>query len=76
MDLDELLRLDEHAAGATAGVIDLPVVRGQYDNSGFDYARQRVELASLFAFSAGERGALSVVTAGTMATTRHYCRTE
>jgi hypothetical protein len=58
------------------GVIDLPVVRGQYDNSGFDYARQRVELASLFAFSAGERGALSVVTAGTMATTRHYCRTE
>ena len=54
--LDELFRLDEHAAGAAARVIDPALVRGQHLDQHTDHAAGRVELAALLALGAGELG--------------------
>ena len=52
--LDELFALDEHAAGAAAGVVDAALVRLDHLDQQPDDAARRVELAALLAFGAGE----------------------
>ena len=52
--LHELLRLDEHAAGAAAGVVDAAAVGGQHLHQQPDDRGGRVELAALLALGAGE----------------------
>ena len=54
MRLDELLGLDEHAAGAAAGIVDAPLVRLDHLDQQPDDAAGRVELAALLALLAGE----------------------
>ena len=56
MGLDELHRLDKHAAGAAAGVIDPALVGGKHLHQHTDDAAGRVELAAFLAFGAGELG--------------------
>ena len=56
VDLDELLALDEHAAGAAAGVVDAALVGGEHLDQHADDAAGRVELAALLALGAGELG--------------------
>ena len=52
--LDELLGLDEHAAGAAAGVIDAALVGLQHLDQQPDDGAGRVELAAALALGAGE----------------------
>ena len=53
---DELFRLDEHAAGAAAGVVDAAFVGGEHLYEEADDAVGRIELAAVLAFGAGELG--------------------
>ena len=53
---DELDRLDEHAGGAAAGVVDAAPVGLQHLDQELDDAARGVELASLLALGAGELG--------------------
>ncbi|GIV04129.1 MAG: hypothetical protein KatS3mg015_2959 [Fimbriimonadales bacterium] len=52
--LDELLGLNEHAAGTAAGVVDAALVRGEHLDQQADYAARREELAPLLTLGAGE----------------------
>ena len=54
--LDELHRLDEHAGGAAAGVVDAALVRFQHLHQELDDATRGVELAALLPLGAGELG--------------------
>ena len=54
--LDELLALDEHAAGAAARVVDAALVGGEHLDEHADDVARRVELAALLALGAGELG--------------------
>lgn len=51
---DELFGLDEHAAGAAAGVVDAAFVGGEHFDENADDGAGRVELAALLALRAGE----------------------
>ena len=51
---DKLFRLDEHATGPAAGVIDAPFIRGQHGDQGSDYGCWGVELTTAFAFGTGK----------------------
>ena len=54
--LDELLALDEHAAGAAAGIIDAALVGSEHLDQHADDVRRRIELSALLALGAGELG--------------------
>ena len=54
--LDELHRLDEHAGGAAAGVVDTAMIGFQHLHQELDDATRGVELAALLALGAGELG--------------------
>lgn len=54
MGLDELLRLDEHAAGTAAGVVHLAVMGGENGHQGPDDAGGAVELTAPLPLGAGE----------------------
>ena len=56
MGFDEFDRLDEHAAGAAAGVVDPALVGRQHLHQHVDDAARGVELAALLALGAGELG--------------------
>jgi len=53
---DKLLGLDEHTAGAAAGVVNAAFVGSEHFDEDADDAGGRVELAAVFAFGAGELG--------------------
>ena len=53
---DELFALDEHGAGAAAGVVDAAFVGGEHFNQDADDVGGGVELAAFLAFGAGELG--------------------
>ncbi len=52
--LDELFGLDEHAAGAAAGVVDAAGVGFEHLDQHADDGARRVELAAELAFGGGE----------------------
>ena len=52
--LDELLALDEHPAGAAAGIVDAALVGREHLHQHADNVRRRIELAALLALGAGE----------------------
>jgi len=53
---DELFRLDEHAAGALAGVVDAAFVRREHHDEAAHDAARDLELAAVLALGAGEAG--------------------
>jgi hypothetical protein len=54
--LDELFRLDEHAAGAAAGIVDPAFVGAEHLDQAAHHAGRGVELAAVLALGAGEAG--------------------
>src|SRR5215469_6184702 len=52
--LDEFLRLDEHAAGAAAGVVDSALVWFDHLYQQLDHRLRCIELAAAFSFGAGK----------------------
>ena len=54
LGLDELFRLNEHAAGPATGVIDATFIRGQHGDQHAHYGSRGVELTAALTFRAGE----------------------
>ena len=71
---DEFFRLDKHAAGAAAGVVDAAFVgREHLDETAHDAGRG-VELAAVLALGAGELGEEILVNAAQKSTERWFPR--
>jgi hypothetical protein len=74
--LDKLFRLDEHATGPAAGVIDAAFIGGQHGHQHPHYGSRGVELTAPFAFGAGEHAQKVFIDAAQGVSCLVFCRTQ